>query len=455
MIDTSGKSEVIKKYESSIDDMIMYKGKSKLVIITQSLHLIQLEVSDDGTIRETSKVKSCIIHQNTRRTPYKFIWIAEGVVASATGEHSIRCWDLNTDESYLIPLDCNDVTSNDGIIAINFSPIDKKIVAGTSQGRFVVWTRVNIQNILLSNRSVDRINFVHCESLGLFEKDHILSLEWGYGSHILIRSFANIGTIFEQKLRCAMTDEIVAIQMSRNIIEIQHTNNAHRYMLKFKLQIRDFVFNSNHLVAWDGEEICVYKLNQRAGEEISSFPFLANSVSLFVDSLYIAKENTIIITNMDGVQRNAILFSSLEGKPCHLDVFGDYLAVVTQKSFLKVFDVTKKDPVTLSKDSGNKLDLFGAIKSIRCNSNGRYISIIVDGKHDYDHVPQSGTQLYVHDNHRDTTHYMDFKALFRVPIAHCWDLLEPNMLSCETYSFHNFSETESRSKSSTVSIIPI
>ena len=134
-------------------------------------------------------------------------------------------------------------------------------------------------------------------------------------------------------------------------------------------------------------------------------------------------------------------FTEAEGRPMHLDANGKFLAVVTNKGIIKMFDVSRREPKQLfSAGKFSEADspsvLVGIVKSIRCNADGTCVSILSErmrGK--YLRAPDTRLHVY-HCEMQSVLHY-DFGDKGRYPVAHFWDDEEPRLLACETHKLRS------------------
>ena len=445
MMNTFGETKDLYMFQSRIDAILLHEEKKRIIVLTRSFHLVQLEQNADGTVKEASKMKVSVYGDVFKKGISKISWIAPGVIASATRENFIRFWDLNTDESYVLSLESANIPSSDRVTDIIFHPIQRKLVAGTFEGRCVFWKWVYINNERVDKKDgilSSKIQWESCDVFSVTCEDPIISIKWGFHNNLLVESHSSANTAFETIPSGFICNEIIAILVKRNAIRIQNMCNNETFVVRTNINVKEFVVDSNHLVVWNREEICVYKLEHDSGFEISNFPFTATSVALFQNSLYIAQERQLIITNLEGVEKLAVPFSVDEGKLIHLDIRKNFLAVSTINGYFKLFDIAKKDPQSLQNKPGKFIDAetgnrLGSIKSIKCNSIGTKISILTETVTYSHEFCETETKLYVYDRILDAIDSIDFGQNNRFPTDHYWDLNEPNLLSCETCTFEN------------------
>ena len=106
--------------------------------------------------------------------------------------------------------------------------------------------------------------------------------------------------------------------------------------------------------------------------------------------MFLAEEGKIYITNFKGVRKGAISFSEGEGRPEHLDIHAKYLAAMTDKGILKIFDVSQPNKPkamgsainffksVVSSSGGEEAASTMKIRSIHVNCDGSRIAVLVD-----------------------------------------------------------------------------
>lgn len=134
--DDLGHCTDVQQLSSSIDSMLFWEEKSRLVIITRSLLLTQYHVADNGRVTRAMQVKLSVAGDVADRGLKYVVWASPGVVAAATHEKLVRLLDLGADESYNLSLSAivnSDVVidRSDRVISVAFSPIDRYLAVGT------------------------------------------------------------------------------------------------------------------------------------------------------------------------------------------------------------------------------------------------------------------------------------------------------------------------------------
>ena len=148
----------VQKLNSSIDVMMFLEEKSRLVIITRSLLLSQYHVADDGKVSRLSQFKLSVPNDLSDRGIRCTVWAGPGLLATATEEKIIRCFDLAADESYNLSLTTAtagllEKKENDKVLCLAFSPIDRCLAVGTALGIIAIWKFVGSPRDISGNKT--------------------------------------------------------------------------------------------------------------------------------------------------------------------------------------------------------------------------------------------------------------------------------------------------------------
>ena len=140
--DDLGHCADVQQLSSSIDSMMFFEERSRLIIITRSLLLTQYHVSEDGQVTRFQQVKLSVPGDVSERGIRSVAWAGPGLLAVATEEKIIRLLDLAADESYNISLNAalgEGVSRSDRVSCVAFNPIDRYLAVGTQSGLVAIW----------------------------------------------------------------------------------------------------------------------------------------------------------------------------------------------------------------------------------------------------------------------------------------------------------------------------
>ncbi|KAM7151138.1 intraflagellar transport protein 140 homolog isoform 5-T7 [Macrochelys suwanniensis] len=205
------------------------------------------------------------------------------------------------------------------------------------------------------------------------------------------------------------------------------------------------------------------QLGFEAGECVNSVSyctvkgsFLCDSpvLAMHEESIYTVEPNRVQVRTWQGTVKQLLVFSEAEGNPCLLDVCGNFLAVGTDLSHFKIFDLSRRE-AKVHCSSKNLTELFpglGGIASVKCNANGNKVSVLVNKADE-----SLDSKICFYDVEMDTVTLFDFKAgrgdgravpsfsgqepeksvtehpelQDRIPVSHFWDHSEPRLFVCE------------------------
>ena len=81
--------------------MLFFAARHRLIIITKTLQMTQIQVAPDGKVSPFSKVKLSIKAEDGALNA---IWAEPGMLVTASGESMLRFWDVSGDENYILTL---------------------------------------------------------------------------------------------------------------------------------------------------------------------------------------------------------------------------------------------------------------------------------------------------------------------------------------------------------------
>jgi hypothetical protein len=122
-----------------------------------------------------------------------------------------------------------------------------------------------------------------------------------------------------------------------------------------------------------------------------------------------------------------------EGEVIKIDARGKYMAVVTSKSLIKMFDVSRRTYKQLGVTRKFEIksgELIGEIKDIALNADGKKLAILCD-QVPFPSIRIPDSKFYIYDIDMDK--FLECKVKpNRVPIEAFWDQADPRLLAIET-----------------------
>ena len=447
--DDMGNSMMVQSLGSPVDALLFYASKSRLVAVTRSLMLAQMEVAVDGKVTPLMKVKLSMAADNGIS---KAVWAGDGLLATCAREGFVRFWDLSHNENYHVSLMSaseidggRKLSHDDRVIQLDYNPRNQTLAAGTQDGNVVMWRNLNAEFAKGANRGIAstaddwRALPVHLMN------GAIKSLVWGPGDHQLAACTLSGTSILNQSvLHRKHSKDYSVIQVNENEIAVHRsgdTRDRYKKSIEAGINIAGLDVYGNTVAVWSGKKVEVYMLGEGddAGvKKLGTFPSRSPSCALQEQSIFTAVGDTVEKRNLSGGSvLTTLSFTEAEGRPMHMDANGKFLAVVTDKGIIKMFDVSRREPKQLFSagkfsEAETPTVLVGIIKSIKCNADGTCVSILSERmRGTYLRAPDTRLHVY-HCEMQSVLHY-DFAEKGRYPVAHFWDDDEPRLLACETH----------------------
>lgn len=468
--DSHNKHSILESTASAIEKLLIYEEKQRLVILTKSFTLLQVHIGPDKSCDILTKLKLNVPTQNTMILK-NAIWVGPGVIASAGGESMVRFWDILTHRNYVLPLDStasdysNDYSRNaenvDVATCITFQSQTGYLLAATSTGVIIVWklrdsgprlcscnSFVNDNdakqqtpwNPVLRHRSV-------CFRNGA-SSVHMLYCLPDVNEPLLLSAVTNNSASFahQLELKHAFNHRTAAVQLNRNTIKMHRIRRGKEACSRcFSLQgpdsqiIEGLAVNEENLVFWGRKSIYVYMFRNEQWEYVADFALSATSVAIYCDFIYILLEDKILLTTKDGARRLSLPLSVEKvGRSVSMSLMQNFLVIATDQGFLKVLDVSHKDPTpvglpirlntvghqsVLDQPHSSAVAPF-KIFSISSNSTGNMTSLLVKERND----PKAISCLHLVNVVSGDQRCVDFGGEVR---RHFWDQFEPSFFCCE------------------------
>ena len=190
-------------------------------------------MDNDGTLVEMAKIKV-----STRSKENHAVWAGAGILAIATGETSVRIWDLKTDDNFVLPSAGG--ASSEVISSMSFCNEKNILAAGTNAGSVLMW-RYPTNGIRPTDTDWKALPRVQIGPT-------IRSLLWGGGNRYLaINCVRQVFILTEQELAVGYCDGVSAIQQTPPQVLVKfHSNKdsslSSEVTSKLDLQIQGIVY---------------------------------------------------------------------------------------------------------------------------------------------------------------------------------------------------------------------
>ncbi|XP_022250207.1 LOW QUALITY PROTEIN: intraflagellar transport protein 140 homolog [Limulus polyphemus] len=440
----------------AIRQLLYYDQKDILVVVTDNL--TQYKVGEEGALTEHARVKL-----SGRTSEISVAWVDDGLLAMSTGERVLRLLNVDNNDSTVLSMDSQkDFKEHTEVITCISCEKTKQIIAGgTSHGNIVTWKYAG------SSRGGETAN----EDMWKFQaaasvQGAVKSVKWGSMKKLLsVITTTDIYILNQQELCWSLRDQVAAIQVSARELLIELVEKDCHIELKTDIHIKSVIVSWSHVAVSTGKRILFYELDadQKSAKYIGAFDSTSQALTLHEQSAYIIENGKVEVKTFQGTTKQSLIFTEEEGIPVSIDLCGTYLVVGTSSGYVKMWDVNRREPRPHAgpKSLASVLKDNGQISSIKCNSKGDKVSMIVcratiKGKIFPDPI------LYVWDLESDSLLYFDFahgkgeeddnspqsagintsptrkahadmakRVCGRFPTSHFWDSEDSRFLVCE------------------------
>lgn len=394
--------------------------RANFFLITGSMELIQINIID-GVMLPGRNVKLSVqlsFKRDTLLSPH-------GHLICMTSKGNIQCFDLNDYENYELRLPTDpqkgDVVNSD--VPVSIATNNKFIAVYSSSKRCTFWgfDAESKDWAIVSSTSVDTMD----NSTGTY-------LKFANNSLAII-SQSNVSLVVEQYCLSANSDDLVALQTGLSTIAIFNEEDQEPFaILDTGMIVKGITMDMKHICVWSANEIHMYRIDGCSQCELfSEIALKAQSVAIYENSLFIAKDSSLLVTDLCGVQRLTISLSAEEGKLIFLETSCDKLAMMTSLGTVKTMDISSKEPKLLTTRCID-LEQLGShhnqVISVKCNADATIMSILSE-------TSSSTRQMHIFD-----TKNVSIAALENIfgnddlITGHCWDPVFPRLFACESRS---------------------
>ena len=397
-----------------------YVENSIVLVITKSMILTQLKVVDGIMVpTRTAKLNIALnADNNVLLAPF-------GHLICMTSKGTIQCFDLVSDENYELRIPLVDDLGSDinRVISLAFTSSGNVLAACLQSGMCIFWNYENNSK-----------KWIIVESTSVAHSSDTQALSCTFAKDVLyVRTECDIVVLIDEYCQHANADEIVAFKSGPSTIAIFNEKEQGPFaVVDTGILVHGITMDSKNICIWSDEEIHVYKSDGYSQCKLhSEISLKVQSVAIYEDSLYLAKDLSLIVTDMSGIQRLTISIPSKEGPILHLDASCDQLAIITRLGIVKTMDITKKEPKLLTAGKcilQNFDENLDRILSIRCNADGSILSLLSESC-------RGMRQLHFYDT--KTGIVKELEAIIGngfVVISHCWDPAFTKLFACEIRS---------------------
>ncbi|XP_061850037.1 intraflagellar transport protein 140 homolog isoform X2 [Colius striatus] len=447
-VNEKGKTRHVLSTDSLVQKLLFMEKRDVLLVITEKLQLSLHAITIEGEAEELMKVKLSgeIGHSAD------IILIDHSLVVTALGETVIRFWDLDRNENYVLSPDVQfGFERGECINCVSYCSAKGLLAAGTNKGRIAMWKKAS--GFDQSKRDLEGKEKWKLQAPTELE-GNVTQIKWGSRKNLLaVNTISSVVILSEQTMLSHFHQQVAVVQVSPNLFNVTVFSTGSTHSLCVDMNVNGVFATQDAVVFWNGKQVAVYESSEDTFRSAGSFPCDSPVLAVHGENLYTVEPYRVQVRTLQGTVKQLLVFSEAEGNPCLLDVCGDFLAVGTDLSHFRIFDLSRRE-AKVHWNSMNFSELFpglGGIASVKCNANGNKVSILVS-KED-GHVD---SKICFYDVEMDEVTVFDFQAEWRrgreklssgqgiaksvveypdlhshIPACHFWDQSEPRLFVCE------------------------
>ncbi|KAM9015945.1 intraflagellar transport protein 140 homolog isoform 3-T4 [Ara ararauna] len=446
-VNEKGKTRHALSTDSLIQKLLFMEEREVLVVITENLQLSLHAITPEGEAEELMKVK---LSGKTGHSA-DIILIDHSLIVTALGETVIRFWDLDRDENYVLSPDVQfGFEGGECINCVSYCSAKGLLAAGTNKGRIAMWRKAaeSDQSTRVSEGKKWRLQ-APTELEG-----SVTQIKWGSRRNLLaVNTTSSVVILSEQAMLSHFHQQVAIVQVSPSLFNVTSFSRGTTHSLRVDMNVNGIFATEDAVVFWNRKQVTVFECAGDTFRSAGSFPCDSPVLTVHGENLYTVEPYQVQVRTWQGTVKQLLVFSEAEGNPCLLDVCGNFLAVGTDLSHFKIFDLSHRE-AKVHCSSKNFSELFpglGGIASVKCNANGNKVSILVskaDGNID--------SKICFYDVEMDKVTLFDFKAEqgngreklssgqgidksvveypelhSHIPACHFWDQSESRLFVCE------------------------
>ena len=424
--------EELLKTSTPVTHILKHKREPRLLLLTDDFVLFQLKIHQDGSVTQLLKarldVRTVISTIEEKVIFHDIIWTPDGVLCAALGNSNVLCWDLEKNESFHFQIPSDSMGENQGTISLNYLEKSSRLMIGTTRGHYIIGT---LGNPSITNKR--QWHMASTYSLGSTNEILFFHRDPEIG-HTIAVTKSELFSIESEDLKTSFNDGMAAIQTNQTEAAIYSCKkNKTMAVIDSGLIIKGLAIDHKHFTIWSNTTVQVYKQVQNEWSLLSDFPLTCTVIAMSKESLYIAQLNTLIVTNLIGIQKVAVRFPKDEGKPLHLCVSMNLLAIVTDRFAIKLMDINGTEPIPLrAVYFSDKVphDLL----SLRCNADCSKISMLMQSKSASSHSNTITNELYLLNTEKGEIKKFKLSDNDGNIIDHHWDPCDPRLLCISSTS---------------------
>lgn len=200
-------------------------------------------------------------------------------------------------------------------------------------------------------------------------------------------------------------------------------------VLETSITLQGVSVDSNCICCWSNCEIQIYALQNSCCETLAEIPISLQALAIHGKSLYIAQNQSLLVTDLDGTLNLKTRLSEKDGRPQFLYAISNVLTVCTDNGTIKVMNISKKEPRTMFTHEASENSPLGqalllkTVNSLQTNADGSLISVTCSDR--------DGRYLYLIESSSGKVIALQNIAWKHCTMTHRWDSSEPKVVAIE------------------------
>ncbi|KAM9013206.1 intraflagellar transport protein 140 homolog [Ara ararauna] len=307
-----------------------------LVVITENLQLSLHAITPEGEAEELMKVK---LSGKTGHSA-DIILIDHSLIVTALGETVIRFWDLDRDENYVLSPDVQfGFEGGECINCVSYCSAKGLLAAGTNKGRIAMWRKAaeSDQSTRVSEGKKWRLQ-APTELEG-----SVTQIKWGSRRNLLaVNTTSSVVILSEQAMLSHFHQQVAIVQVSPSLFNVTSFSRGTTHSLRVDMNVNGIFATEDAVVFWNRKQVTVFECAGDTFRSAGSFPCDSPVLTVHGENLYTVEPYQVQVRTWQGTVKQLLVFSEAEGNPCLLDVCGNFLAVGTDLSHFKIFDLSHR-----------------------------------------------------------------------------------------------------------------
>ena len=385
-VDAKGKMSSRAKHATGVTQLIYCQERSILVAACRDISLSAYRSGPDGTLTELGRVKlsgrliSCA-------------WIAPAILLSATGDSSLKIWDLQRHEHHLIQ-----PTENCQMVSVSTNRNSNTVAAAAGESGVIFWT--------FSRDGTGQLRFDQKRSSTSQSASYISWFPKSSLTPLLAVAHEKAASFLrEQQIQEASSNGVHVIQTAPKQLRIITDDVS--FDFDCDIPIYSVAVSPPAISISSGRSVCTFELNEDKLNTISTSVSSSSRIhKLCNQNVYSFNEDEtkILVHSLAGIEKQILNLGSVG---IDMDINGHFLAVTCLPSTLKIYDLSRREAKQLvHRDISTLLPEVGTINSISVNSAANRVAFLVE-----DQTGNGDGCVYIYCPDRQKVHIHDTRPV--------------------------------------------